>query len=236
LRAEPKNFFGLVTLSTPRARHDPAFARCKLYKAGDNRVMLSSKINVFFQFHQTFSRSSTNSALAHVDERSRRSWNDKSGNQFGAPDRSLFRTLVHQKHDEDNLGMYYPDRFAISLSKIVCPPAAAHDQPRCPRPSGARRSTARALIEFVFGFSSIIRPCGNCGVNLSKSTGSVHRSAGSPSIVITSSSASRSLPVARQTERPRQPLAGTQVKLLYDRARHTNILGHRQKIQLRIAK
>ena len=51
--------------------------------------------------------------------------------------------------------------FAISFNKIVLPTrGAATIKPRCPRPSGVNKSTARALIEFVFAFSSRIRPCG----------------------------------------------------------------------------
>ena len=73
--------------------------------------------------------------------------------------------------------------FAISFSKIVLPTrGAATIRPRCPRPSGESRSTARALIEFVFVFSSMIRPCGKSGVRLSNSVGSFHSATGTPSI------------------------------------------------------
>ena len=126
--------------------------------------------------------------------------------------------------------------FAISFNRIVLPTrGAATIKPRCPRPSGVSRSTARALIEFVFEFSSMIRPSGKSGVRLSNGVGSVHCSAGNAFDRRHLVEHEHFLAIARKPQCALDLLPGSEMKSLDEGPRHSHVFRDREKIEPRPA-
>ena len=149
----------------------------------------------------------------------------------------FLRTLVHQEQDEHDLRMIYPDRFRNFLEQNrFAHPRRRHDQPALPaseRRQKIDRARADRIRLRILQHDPALRELRSQLVEICRLGPLLHRFSFDRRDLI---EREQSLPVARQTERPRQPVAGAQMKLLNDRARHTNILGHRQKIQFRITK
>ncbi len=123
---------------------------------------------------------------------------------------------------------------AISLSRMVLPArGGATMSARCPRPSGVMRSTARAMIDRVTGFSRMMRSVGKVAVRESNGLGIVHASGGNALDGMHFVEGEEFLPVPSGAKPPGDAVAGLESEPANNARRNVDILRPRAEVEAR---